>query len=1135
MADARINIKVNGQEVANEIGAILRAQKALTQELDKSIVSQSEYSEAMKKYAVYEAQITKHKTQLKNLSDERKALDKQLKKNQISEEDYLAAQKRINAESANEEQNIRKLSRSLADLEATRRKTAISDEQYAQKKKDLEALNSAVDEHRAKVAKLPSAFEGLTSKVGAFAAIAGISFGVDAVIGYGKELFKTAVEMDTLGRKAETVFGSSITIVEQFADAMSSALGQSRSETIAAATSIGDLLIPMGLARDKAAVLSTQVLELAGALAEWEGGKYSVKEVTESVTKAMLGEREELKRYGIAINEETIKDRLAAEGKSKLKGAALEQAKALVTLALVTEKSGDAITAYGQNSDSLVRSQARLESAFKTIKERLASAMIPFFAKGAEAISNMVSATELQSEALDRNRRKFNDLITALQSSNVTMEKKKLIIGQLNAQYGSYFEKQITEKTNNDELLKIQNKVNDAMILKGRIMAANENIQKKLDAKKKIQVEFDDENFKLSILKPAEDAYAKANNEVSAALSKKGVNFNDAEIKALREKSEKARQDYYIARDKYGSGTIDLILGRNNSTFKKEKVDALGNLIKEADDDINKMSAYYKEKGIDVSKTLLDAQADTQIASPALAQAKNEKSKLPAALNEIADILKKHQQDLEQDRATEYEKGRIKIEQEYADEKIKVQENLREFEGTQIERNTLKQKTDAALLELDRQKGEALSLYAREQGEKIQEEESKAYQKKQEEVRKQTEKEEADLLKQRTKELEDTRKFIEEREKDKITFAKEVKEKLAAENIASAEAKAAGTDQEQNKEFDYDAQVQGIYEVSALKEKAIADEEARLYAQAEEFYGESVTQGSEYEQKLLDIQNIFAAQRKKIREQEKKDILNSDANRYQAQADLYKNYSSAIGQIADSIAQFGEKGAKFARELAFFQIGLDTAAAISSTIAQATKLGFPAAIPVIIAGTAQVLAGIAKAKSFLSDPPKQKYEGGFHEVTGEKDGRNYYAQYIGQPTTGYLNYSTPVLTASNVLANERGVEYYVSAADTRQPYVMRRIQEIQEFKAGRGTTTTTQRADGGFAEATSSLSSHQATSSDNETAKQLLIEQKRTNQLLTLLLEQGMTAVIEWTDADTVSLGYTQKEYNSRSGGKVYG
>ena len=200
-----------------------------------------------------------------------------------------------------------------------------------------------------------------------------------AVLIMGKQLLNLAVRAEAWGRRYETVFQGVTSEMDKWIKAQGTAFGVSERHLKGMAAAMQDLLVPMGFARNEAMRMTQQTLELSNALSEWVGGTRSAEEVTEIIVRALVGEREALKGLGVAVLESDVAARLAAKGQDELTGAAREQAKALVTLEIITEKSADALTAYrsggGEAARTMKEFDAQMEELKITLGETLASAL----------------------------------------------------------------------------------------------------------------------------------------------------------------------------------------------------------------------------------------------------------------------------------------------------------------------------------------------------------------------------------------------------------------------------------------------------------------------------------------------------------------------------------------------------------------------------------------------------------------------------------------------------------------------------------------------------------------------------------------------------------------------------------------
>ena len=211
---------------------------------------------------------------------------------------------------------------------------------------------------------------------------------------FGPKLLSAGAELEALGKKSATVFdGAALAQVQAWASGVAGSLGMTRDQLVGTTAGIADLLKPMGFATADAAKMSTGLVDLSGALSAWTGGTRTAKEVSEILTKSLLGERDGLKELGISISEADVQARLAANGADKLTGAALEQAKAIATQQLIMEKSTDAQKAWNNGSMDSIKNQNESKAAMANLGETFTRllypgimAVLPLFQRLAEGL-----------------------------------------------------------------------------------------------------------------------------------------------------------------------------------------------------------------------------------------------------------------------------------------------------------------------------------------------------------------------------------------------------------------------------------------------------------------------------------------------------------------------------------------------------------------------------------------------------------------------------------------------------------------------------------------------------------------------------------------------------------------------------
>lgn len=247
------------------------------------------------------------------------------------------------------------------------------------------------------IQKRTSAFQSSIGKVGG---AIGLAFGGAVALRGAKNLLELGGKLELVDKKAKIVFGSYEKNIKSFAQTNAAAMGLTTSELVESAAAIGDLLIPMGIQRDVATDMTKRIVNLSGALSEWTGGTKSAQEVGKTLAKAILGEREQLKELGVSITESDVQLELMSRGMNKLTGNALKQARAMVTIDMLYQRTEDAQASYASGAGSLVRIKAELIAKLKQYRDILATKLIPIFKKTIERVGEMIIFFEKHAAVL---------------------------------------------------------------------------------------------------------------------------------------------------------------------------------------------------------------------------------------------------------------------------------------------------------------------------------------------------------------------------------------------------------------------------------------------------------------------------------------------------------------------------------------------------------------------------------------------------------------------------------------------------------------------------------------------------------------------------------------------------------------
>lgn len=273
--------------------------------------------------------------------------------------------------------NLRQLTDVKRKLAAEMRELNRDTDEYKTKLEQLkrveEQMAKARGKNNAEQKGFMASLKGAWSNIMPIAGIAGV---VSAVAGGVKELISDVWSLTKTiqgdSKRAAQVFGDELGYVELQASKLSKQMGVTNREFVSMTTGVADLLIPLDFTRKEAAKMAVDVQKLSGALNEWTSGQYGVEEVSNRLTKAMLGETEGLKQLGIAIRLDSEEYKELIKQKENEGAASTAQAQALAILDLLYKKSADAQAAYNSSGNELLRFQNSASRGWREMKESMA-------------------------------------------------------------------------------------------------------------------------------------------------------------------------------------------------------------------------------------------------------------------------------------------------------------------------------------------------------------------------------------------------------------------------------------------------------------------------------------------------------------------------------------------------------------------------------------------------------------------------------------------------------------------------------------------------------------------------------------------------------------------------------------------
>jgi hypothetical protein len=234
-------------------------------------------------------------------------------------------------------------------------------------------------------------------------AVAGAVGGLSIAFGTVKSVIGPAItaasNLQESMSKVNVIFGKGAGEVEKFAASAARNLGQSKQSVLDAAGAFGTFGKAAGLGGEELAVFSNDFTALATDLASFNNT--SPEEAVQAIGAALRGEAEPLRRFGVLLNDATLKQEALNLGIYDGKGALTAQQKILAAQSAIYKQTTDAQGDFLRTSDGLANSQRTLSAEFANIQAQLGQKLLP-------TMENFTRSLLSISDWVRRNPKTFN-------------------------------------------------------------------------------------------------------------------------------------------------------------------------------------------------------------------------------------------------------------------------------------------------------------------------------------------------------------------------------------------------------------------------------------------------------------------------------------------------------------------------------------------------------------------------------------------------------------------------------------------------------------------------------------------------------------------------------------------------------
>ena len=195
--------------------------------------------------------------------------------------------------------------------------------------------------------------------------------------------------------KNRVIFGKSAESVEAFAKTAATTFGQSQQQALDAAGTFAIFGKAAGLGAQDLVNFSTDFTVLASDIASFSNT--SPEEAITAIGAALRGEAEPIRKYGVLLNENTLKQRASTLGIYNGTGALTAQQKILATQAEILAQTSDAQGDFERTSGGLANKTRTLNAEYKNLSTTIGAQLLPVATDGAIVLGNVLSVATAKS------------------------------------------------------------------------------------------------------------------------------------------------------------------------------------------------------------------------------------------------------------------------------------------------------------------------------------------------------------------------------------------------------------------------------------------------------------------------------------------------------------------------------------------------------------------------------------------------------------------------------------------------------------------------------------------------------------------------------------------------------------------
>jgi len=231
----------------------------------------------------------------------------------------------------------------------------------------LKGARGEIDNLGFRVGKVSRAMAQAFAIAAAAAGALAIKLGIDSV--------KAASNLNESMTKTEVIFGNVSSEIIQFAKVAGRNLGLSQRAALDAASTFATFGKSAGLTGKELTKFSKDLTSLSADFASFFNTK--PEDAITAIGAALRGESEPIRRYGVLLNDATLKAKAMEMGLYDGKGALDIQARSLAAYQVILDQTKDAQGDFARTSEGLANQQRILTAGIEDAKAAFGEALLP--------------------------------------------------------------------------------------------------------------------------------------------------------------------------------------------------------------------------------------------------------------------------------------------------------------------------------------------------------------------------------------------------------------------------------------------------------------------------------------------------------------------------------------------------------------------------------------------------------------------------------------------------------------------------------------------------------------------------------------------------------------------------------------